>query len=284
MRPRLYINAGAMKAGTTWLLHLLKSNKRIMTTPVKEVDYFSYVHTEYKLIGYDARKGRVSRIISSMSENVSNKELSDLFSWLSYYLRKDIDDYWYYSLFQNYEDAKYIADLSNTYCHLPVSGWEHVKKFDPDTRITFIMRDPVQRTLSHLKFEMMFSGQNKRIDRISNKEILDFAKKTDVYKRSSYSETINNILSVFPREQFRYYIFEEIMSDKDAFAKDLSEFLGVKIAYSESLSKSINEGPQKKFSRELLGKLTEAYEPIYAELQDLLGTLPPAWAVNRSKH
>uniref|UniRef100_Q11EN4 Sulfotransferase domain-containing protein n=1 Tax=Chelativorans sp. (strain BNC1) TaxID=266779 RepID=Q11EN4_CHESB len=281
MRPRLYINAGAMKAGTTWLLHLLKSNKRIITSPVKEIDYFSYLHTDYNLIGHEARKSRIQRIISSMSDSASNKEIYDLFRWFSLYLRNDINDYWYYNLFQESDEARYIADLSNTYCHLPISGWEHVRKFDPHTRITFIMRDPVQRTLSHLKFQLQFSGQGTLIDRISDAEILSFAQKNDVYSRSRYSETVRTILSVFPKDQFRYYIFENVMSDKEAFAKDLSSFLGIKLNYSESLSKSINKGPQREFSRDLIEKLRVTYEPIYAELGNLLGTLPASWCVRQ---
>jgi len=184
---------------------------------------------------------------------------------------------WYKNLFQDSDNIRYVADLSNTYCHLPRSGWEHIKRLDPETRITFIMRDPVQRTLSHLKFDMMFSGLTSRMESVSDNEVLRFATSKAAYDRSDYAKTISEITRVFPNQQFRYYYFEEIMSDKEQFCKDLSEFLGIKLTYHEGLSQSVNEGPQKKFSKNLVAKVREAYAPIYRDLETFLGPLPSSW-------
>lgn len=121
-RPNLFV-VGAMKSGTTSLHRYLDSHPEIFMTqdPWKETQYFV------------------------KERNWPRGEA------------------WYLKLFDDAGEATILGETSTDYTKLPhYSGVvDRIAEFNPDARIIYIMRDPVERAISHYWWEVQFSGEGR---------------------------------------------------------------------------------------------------------------------------
>jgi hypothetical protein len=69
----------------------------------------------------------------------------------------------YLALFADAGEATVIAEASNLYSQLPaIAGVpERILSFSPDARFIYLMRDPVERTLSHYWHHVRWSGEHR---------------------------------------------------------------------------------------------------------------------------
>ena len=132
-RPNLFV-VGAAKAGTSSLHRYLQTHPQVfMTTDPKEPTYFL---TREQLL--DVLPGVEKRGFWKSEEN---------------YLR----------LFDGADDRPVIGEASANYARLPrVPGVaERVAAFNPSARIVYIMRDPIERTISHYWYNVRFKGERR---------------------------------------------------------------------------------------------------------------------------
>jgi hypothetical protein len=120
IKPNLFI-IGSMKSGTTLLWRVLASHPAIHMSTPKEPCYF-----------------------------VEPSQLRRLQPWLwreRYWLRRDR----YFKLFHSNESKIYAGEASVYYTHLPLATGvaERIWRFNPNARLIYIMRDPIERTISH---------------------------------------------------------------------------------------------------------------------------------------
>lgn len=117
--PNLFV-IGAMKSGTNYLRKLLGRHRAIFTA-VSEPSYF-----------------------------VDPNELKVVWPqmWARGYWR---DERNYLQLFASAQDATILAEASTNYTKIPfVTGVaERLHAFNPDARLIYLLRDPVERTISH---------------------------------------------------------------------------------------------------------------------------------------
>ena len=107
--PNLFI-LGAAKCGTTTLHSYLIAHKEIFMSEIKELGFF----------------------VPEFS--YQPKELS-----------------WYLSLFEQAENYRYIGESSTHYTKVPFYDGvaERVYMFAPEARLIYIVRDPIERAISH---------------------------------------------------------------------------------------------------------------------------------------
>jgi len=137
----------------------------------------------------------------------------------------------YYSLFRSVKDERAIGEASTLYLHNPKSP-QHIKASIPDVKLIAILRNPVDRAFSHF--------YTHRLD--GREPISDFAKALSAEKIRMqkgwspfwfykdvgyYSEQIARYLSVFDREQFRIFLYEDLEKNPSGVLKSIFEFLGV---------------------------------------------------------
>lgn len=119
-RPNLFV-IGSMKSGTTYLTGLLGAHPEVFMSVPKEPCYF-----------------------------VDQRELRSAwpYMWKQGWWRSEDR---YLSLFGLAGDAKVIAEASTVYSKLPRFAHvpERILEFNPQSRFIYIMRDPVERAISH---------------------------------------------------------------------------------------------------------------------------------------
>lgn len=180
---------GAMKAGTTSLHYYLNHHDYIFMCEPKEPGYF-------------------------VEE-----------------LNLDKGEDWYLSLFKDAGDAEIIGESSTHYSKFPVhkNVAERIAAFSPDSRLVYVMRDPLERALSQYWFSIDSSAKRPVNDiYMERRPILTAFKEDNSYTDfSDYALQLRQYLDYYPRENIYTLTFESLISDPAIETKKLLEWLGV---------------------------------------------------------
>jgi hypothetical protein len=194
--PNLFI-IGAMKSGTTYLHDLLSSHPDIFMSTVKEPCYF-------------VEQNELKRIAPSM--------------W-GMGIWKSRDNY--LDLFSGSGSEKYRGESSTLYTYFPLLQGvpERIYQFNPNAKLIYLIRNPLQRTLSHYWHDV-------RVEAVfyDPKEILN----EDSYylNISNYALQMKQYLELFPKENIHVCTFERLISNPMDTLRDIFKWLDV----SESVS------------------------------------------------
>lgn len=171
---------GAMKTGSTSLNSYLKSHPDVFMSEIKEPGYF------VKEIAWD--KG----------------------------------EDWYLSLFEKVHNEKIIGEASTHYTKLPKykGVLERIKKFNPDMKFVYVMRDPVKRTISHY-------WHNVRIWDERRDPLTAVQKKGDYLDFSYYAMQLKPYFELFGKENVYILTHEEMISSPVETLHKIFQWLGV---------------------------------------------------------
>ena len=137
----------------------------------------------------------------------------------------------YRSLFGSVKDEKAIGEASTLYLYNPHTP-QHIMASIPGAKLIAILRNPVDRAFSHF--------YTHRLD--GREPLTDFAMALSAeearmqagwspfwfYKHVGYySEQIARYLSVFDREQLRFFLYDDLVSNPSQVFRSIFEFLGV---------------------------------------------------------
>ena len=163
--PNLFI-IGAMKAGTSSLHEYLHLHPEIFMSRFKEPQYFAPHRTRN---GLPWGQGNPCP-------------------------EPGID--WYLRLFDDAGDVKYAGESSVSYTAVPVlSGChERIYAFNPEARLIYIMRDPVERTVSHY-WHNVAGGWEDRDMLAAVKRLKDYT------ARSHYAMQLRPYINTFGRDR-----------------------------------------------------------------------------------
>lgn len=193
---------------------------------------------------------------------------------------------WYLSNFPPIpENTGYIAgEASTLYCLNEVAA-ERIKADFPDTKLIFILRNPVNRAISNYYFNQEQIGKNKKtlaevIEREIKKINKIFDQGRDIVKEYSgkvgfisaglYVYYIEKWLQLFPREQVLFLQTETLAKEPASVMEKVFSFLNLP-------PHTITQYPHKNTSSyppvddQLKLKLAEFYQPHNQKLQEYLG-------------
>lgn len=190
--PNLFV-VGAMKAGTSSLHEYLHQHPEIFMSRFKEPQYFAPHRTRWG---------------QGWGQGQPNPE-------------PGID--WYLRLFADAGPVKYAGESSVSYAARPwVSGCERrIFGFNPEARIIYLMRDPVERAISHY-WHFVSDGRE-------DLGMLAALKARRGYvARSSYAMQIGPYLEVFGRDRVFLLTLEELSRDPGGTFGRLFSWLGVR--------------------------------------------------------
>ncbi len=114
------------------------------------------------------------------------------------------------------------VDVSPNYskCHLFPGVAHRIYHYNPDAKIIYILRDPVERIISHLH-------HNALMGRHAYKRLKEIPQKHPNYIRSSkYYFQLKPYLENFGKDQVFLFLFEDLRDNPKKFLKELSESLG----------------------------------------------------------
>lgn len=190
-RPNLFI-IGAMKSGTTYLSGLLAAHPSVFMSSPKEPCRF-------------------------VDPKVLRREWP--WPWEQGYCRSEER---YLALFGAAASASVIAEASTVYSQAPLYAGvpERILAFNPHARFIYIMRDPLERTISHYWQRVRGWGERRGM--------LEAIRRDPHYREvSDYARQLQLYLLHVGRERIYTLTYEELVADPALQLSCLYAWLGV---------------------------------------------------------
>src|SRR5215212_475494 len=208
-----FLVIGAMKSGTTALYYYLEQHPEIYMSPVKEPNFFS----------------------SQEQENAADT-VTDIGA--------------YQHLFRGASGEKAIGEASHSYLYEPRAAAE-IRRYIPEARLIAILRNPINRAYSHF-LHMVRSGaepvgdfaQALREEKVGIRRERTFQ---DYIGRGLYYEQLERYFGIFPREQVRVYLYEDLSDAPVRTVQDAFRFLEVDDSFVPDVSLRRNVSGQPKY-------------------------------------
>ncbi len=306
----IFIGLGAQKTGTTWLDAVLRQYREVaMPAGVKELHYFNAKWLDQYGI-YAERVSKVESLTKILShemqqENALRKKgvgYKDLFRHtdLTKKIKKLSDmvdvvainsDKEYLSYLNKISFEKRVTgEITPAYSMLPLEGLENIKTLLPDVKIIFMMRDPIDRIVSQMKFRNKLRAKKglKEIDIYT----IDLVLNDDVYmKRSDYVSLLKNVEQVFSKENILILFYEDLLGiHTTREIRRIEKFLNLE-EKDESEIRAFKEEKHNTttakgvtITDEMKSALGSRLNGIYGYVMDHFDAVPTQWRQNHEKY
>lgn len=267
-----------MKAGTTWLFAMLDRHPDIYFTDEKEIHYFAHVHGIENRLALPKRIQRFQKFAAGLRDKQYNARwVRARLDWFARWLNEPINDDWYANLFKRKKDQKYVADFCNLNALLDDEGWAHVRSVAGEVKILYILRDPLQRLWSHVKFHAQFTGKADALANFSPAEFEAAARAPYMWRNSEYGQVVSRLKRHFKEDELKLAFFEDIHADPIKWLRDLETFLDVRPGTYDAakLGKRINTSMEIDMPEFFPQLFAEDFRRIHRELQSQ-GLEPPS--------
>ena len=244
----LFLSVGAMKAGTTFLYEALNRHPDVFFTPEKELHYFAHTQglsrrlqrplrpmlggsrqrvRRGEVLSHDFRRLRLSRVMHNRYARIEDAEIvRNIVRWYAdRYLASPIDEAWLDSVFTGAEDM-WCADFSNYHAQLSDDGWANVRRHCENLRVMYVMRDPVERLWSHLKFELIPSGKRQALIEGDLSEVERFLMSLSS-SHGRYRDVVASLRRNLSSDELHIVRLEDIVSDLHSGIGAITDFLGI---------------------------------------------------------
>ncbi|MEZ5810790.1 MAG: sulfotransferase [Rhizobiaceae bacterium] len=261
---KLLLSVGAMKAGTTFLYLTLHRHPELYFTPEKELHYFAHTQglsreLQQPLIPRDDvvphfidpgtvlthgfRRHRLASVLRNRYENVRNVDvLRTIVQWYAErYLFDPINTDWFEQVFADAGD-RWAAEFSNYNSLLSDEGWQAVREHCEQLKVIYVLRDPVGRLWSHMKFELLPAGKRDALIDGNLDEVHRFLA-TGSSAHARYDLILDSLRRNLAPDELLLIRLEDVVADIDREMERVSDFLGIrKLEYA-------NIDPNKKVNK-----------------------------------
>ena len=217
-KPNFFV-VGAAKAGTTSLYNYLKEHPEVYLSPIKEPNYFN---TEMKLEDF---KEDIQKSIYFEFDKYFRKNKLEEKHFALIDKKKD-----YLELFREVKQEKAIGEFSTSYLSSQVAAAE-IYKFNPKSKIIVMLREPIERTLSHYQMDLNkgFNLKNilKDLENDYNSVNKGYCISNMYIDLSLYYDSIKRIFKIYPKEQVLIIRFENFKKHTNAVVKEVCTFLEI---------------------------------------------------------
>ena len=208
-----FLIIGAMKSGTTALYYYLEQHPEIYMSPVKEPNFFS------------------SQEQDNAADAVTNIGT-------------------YRQLFRGASGKKAIGEASHSYLYEPGAAAE-IRHYVPEAKLIAILRNPIDRAYSHF-LHMVRTGTEPLDDFVQalrEEEVGIHKERTsqDYIGRGLYYDQLKTYFGIFPREQVKIYLYEDLSGAAISTVQDAFRFLKVDGSFVPDVSLRRNVSGHPKF-------------------------------------
>ena len=209
-----FIIIGAMKAATTSLYTYIKQHPDIFMTKVKEPMFFNNFQQEnnYNILGSKSNKS------TTLEE--------------------------YLAMFKDAKNEKAIGEASPAYIYNENAPYL-IKENLPDVKIIAILRQPTDRAYSNFLHTKRADRENVnsfgQAIKIEKERISDnWSPLYHYIQKGFYSVQLKRYYNLFPKENIKVYLFEDVVKTPKETLKDIFKFLNVDENIEIDVSKKSN--------------------------------------------
>lgn len=274
-----FIGIGAQKAGTTWLYHNLRVHPQIWI-PRKEVHYFDQkindtsASLRSRLFGRRLQDQRWRGQVKHWTMvHLKNRSLSGLIWIFKYYVRTPSDE-WYASLFDGSE-GRIAGEITPNYSVLDKETIAHVHELMPETKIIFLMRNPIERAWSQAV--MHFDKEGRSVETVSEEKLRNF-RSNQSRLLTDYLRTLENWGSFYPEEQIFVGFLEDIHFYPNRLLERLYRFLGADpSAEYQVIKRKIHSRAVETMPIRIASRLADSYREDIRRLSERFGGYASFW-------
>lgn len=156
---------------------------------------------------------------------------------------------WYASQFNG--RARIRGESSTSYTHYPTFSQvpERMHKVVPDAKLIYIIRDPIERIISHHIHLSQASNPPSLSDALANFEASQYV------QRSKYYMQLEQYLQFYPLSRILVITQEELLNHRQETLKQVFKFLGVDESFHSPMFTSIRHRSSDKRQKGEIGKL-----------------------------
>ena len=295
-QPPTFIGIGAHKAGTSWLFKHLANHPEVWIPPVKEIHYFDRspdipsanklaTSSPFKRIFGNKpwERTRIKGGTKHLLQLISKRNYQMAYWWFNY-LYGYYNDEWYCSLFKNNKGAKITGEISPTYSLLDDEQISHIKEVNQSVKILFIIRNPIDRAWSAIRFRVHKGFKN--IDLNSSDDIINELKRKDNILLGNYKRTIDKYLKYFSPSQILICFYDAITYNPVSLMNNITSFLNITPFNKDNINnnKKINASPSRNIPPKVETYLFNQYSNKITELNKILGSYTYLWEKDIFKH
>lgn len=283
-----FLGIGAQKAGTTWLYSQLQKHSQIWLPPHKELHFFD------RALKYPSSNGLltsslISRItggepwerkrtivgLKVISESAIHLDFDNVFWWSKFFFGF-YDLNWYKSLFSPAVNYKAAGDITPSYSILDREDVAQIKKFNPDIKLIFMIRNPIDRAWSSIRHNKV---RGKDIDLSASKRVIRSLKAPAKVLKGDYERTLNHYLEYFDSSQILVCFYDAIQNDAVTLMSSITEFLGVDNFDAASINNKVyvNKSLQRPMPDEVRNFLCETYGAQIDRFAMRFGSYAKSW-------
>lgn len=208
MRLPDFLIIGAAKSGTTALARYLDQHPGIFVCPMKETDFF----------GFDPVAPPPGRLWDDARHTFPVRTLPQ-----------------YAALFAEAGAARLAGEASPLYLESPLAAGR-IRATIPEVRLVAVLRNPVDRAWSGYLMNVL---QNRERE-LSPAHAL--GPDSHYVQVGFYAAQVRRYLDLFPRDQLRVYLHDDLTADPAGLMRDLFGFLGADAGFVPDVGVRHNEG------------------------------------------
>lgn len=290
MTDRIFLlGIGPAKTGTTWLSAYLRKHPNVWLPWIKELHYYDISimsdadYLYYRQHRLTLMEDLAARIRKAKDMPAELSKLQERIDWLRDFafveFRKE-DDFWYRRLFEPKDEHKVFGEFTASYGLIDTALLKRAASMFPNGRIVIMLRDPVARIWSHLRFRV-----NRGVPLALNDvpAMAHHAMNNFWYApHSRYDEIIAKADAAVGRDRVMILFYEDIFFDEggadrvDAFVA----WLGLPphpVKAKGEVGKRVNAST----GQDMPAAFRAAIQPHFADamkaVEDRMGYLPPQW-------
>lgn len=249
--PPAFIGIGVPKAGTTWWYDLMLSHPNIVDNRLR-----------VKKTAFGGYSKELTYFLHMAMRNMTQQEKEA-----------------YQHAFAA-PDGSICGEYSTTYLGYPMCV-AHIAKVAPQAKIIVILRNPIDRTLSHMNHLVRNRGKLLKIDDNMRDLFLTFPVVAEATLHSRYAIGLKQLLKYYPKDQVLVLLYEKNKEDYKKEIRKTFDFLGLDPDFvpEDGASRVVNRQDYvlPRFSKEERGRLAEYFRDDVRDTLELFPELEAAY-------
>jgi hypothetical protein len=221
-----FLCIGAQKAATTWLHVHLGTHPGVWLPPIKELQFFNHLFIEddrrwtRRHLEEHARAA-VRRHVRDHGGGIDLDYVGDLARLAT---DEPLTEPWYRRAFDRPEAAGRLrGDVTPAYCAIGAPGIAYMRSLLTATRIVYIIRDPVERALSHVRM----IAEHRGVAEPDEAHWRAFAAEPMIAVHSTYSRHVPLWRAAFAPGDLLFLPYRRVGADPLGVLREVEGFLGL---------------------------------------------------------